>query len=80
MSDKVNDLRPVRYDRKDINKHEFGFIAQELKEVLPEVVIEGDDGVLSVDYGKLATVAIKAIQEQQSQIDELREMIRGLTK
>lgn len=77
--DKINRSRPVRYDRKDINKHEFGFIAQELKELFPEVVVEGRSGLHSVDYGRLATVAIRAIQEQQKQIDELKEMLRGIT-
>ena len=77
--DKINRSRPVRYDRKDINKHEFGFIAQELKELFPEVVVEGKSGIHSVDYGRLATVAIRAIQEQQKQIDELKEMLRDIT-
>ena len=79
ITGKVEQLRPVRYDRNDVDRHEFGLIAQEVREVFPEVVVESDTGTLSIDYGKLSTVAIKAIQELKSEVDELKEMLRGIT-
>ncbi|MDX2248181.1 MAG: tail fiber domain-containing protein [Bacteroidia bacterium] len=57
-----------------------GFLAQELKEVFPQFVFYGgDDQVLyTVDYAGMSVIALKAIQEQQTEIDELRKMIEQL--
>lgn len=52
---------------------QLGLIAQEVREVLPEVVRENDAGYLSVAYGSLVPVLIEAIQEQQKIIDAGRE-------
>jgi hypothetical protein len=72
----VMDLRPVVYDKKnsiqdnDYNRHEIGFIAQEIAKVLPSLVTEGKDAdkTLAVSYTELIPVLTKAIQEQQAQI------------
>ena len=57
-------------------------IAQELKDVIPNVVIEGGDDVteepFGVDYGKLTPYLIKAIQEQQTIIEDLKSRIETL--
>lgn len=87
VTTKIDEIRPVRYNRHDLQRHEFGFIAQEVKEIFPEVVIENEEtGLLSLDYGKLSAVAIQAakdnkakIEEQQAQIDELRAMVEALS-
>jgi len=44
------------------------------------VVKQNDEGMYSVSYGNLTAVLIEAIKEQQKQIDELKEIINGLTK
>jgi len=51
---------------------QFGISAQEVKEVLPEIVSSDAQGILSVDYGKLSPLLIEAIKEQQQQIEELK--------
>ena len=48
-----------------------GVIAQELREVFPELVVESEDG-LSVNYNGIIGVLIEAIKDQQKQIDELK--------
>jgi len=76
----VMKMRAVEYDwiKKRKGKHDIGVIAQEIEEIIPEVVqdvksIGGSEGTHKVvDYGKLASVLIKAIQEQQVQINELK--------
>ncbi|MEI6236255.1 MAG: tail fiber domain-containing protein [Planctomycetota bacterium] len=64
-------LRPVNYDMKDIPGYprQLGFIAQELRDVVPEVVVEGDGGRLSVAYGQLVSVAIGAVQDLKKEKD-----------
>jgi len=78
--DKVTQLRGVSYNKIGSEEKSIGVIAQEIKEVLPEVVKEGEDGMLSVAYGNITAVLIEAIKEQQKQIDELKAKLDGLTK
>ena len=73
--DKVLALRGVEYDRNDLDgKHEVGLIAQEVEEIIPEVVGE-EGGIKNIAYGKLTAVLIEAIKEQQQQINDLRQQL-----
>jgi hypothetical protein len=65
-------LRPVVYDWKSNDEKDIGLIAQEVKEIIPEVVhgIEGE--TLGISYSHLTALAIKAIQEQQVQIAKIK--------
>lgn len=75
----INQLQPRSYERIENPGHrEFGFVAQELQLILPQLV-SGDstqsleEGPMMVDYSKLTPILTKAIQEQQSQIEILKE-------
>ena len=83
----ISKIQPRRFDWKKSQKHQFndiGFIAQEIQEVLPEVVVEGDigpkneDKYLHVAYSKLTPVLVKAIQEHQSILDDLEQRLNDL--
>ena len=52
-------------------KEHIGLIAQEVQEVLPEVVYESNDK-LAVAYGNIVAVLIEAIKELQEEIDALK--------
>ncbi|MGA1978351.1 MAG: tail fiber domain-containing protein [Bacteroidales bacterium] len=52
---------------------QVGLSAQDVEKVLPEIVSKGNDGYLSVEYGKLAPILIEAIKEQQKQIESAKE-------
>lgn len=58
----------------------YGFIAQEMKEVLPEIVSEPDslNEYYSVDYIAMIPLLVEAIKEQQNQIAELQEQIANM--
>jgi hypothetical protein len=84
--DIVTQLRGVYFDW-DIDEagdHNFsegpqvGFIAQEVRNVLPEVVHEDTSGNLSVSYSLIVPVLVEAIKSQQMAIDELRKEIELL--
>jgi len=80
--DKTLKLRGVSYTRTDIEDKstKIGVIAQEILEVVPEVVSQDENGMYAVSYGNITALLIEAIKEQQKQIDELKEIINGLTK
>ncbi len=76
-------LNPVNYTMKSDEGKHIGFIAQEVKEIIPEVVtgIEGDldkNQTLGISYGHLTALLVKAIQEQNSEIQELKNNIDKL--
>ena len=75
--EKVNALRGVTFDKD--GKRGLGVIAQEVEKILPEVVLDGEK-YKSVAYGNIVGVLIEAMKEQQSQINELKEKLDGLTK
>lgn len=61
-------LRPVEYDKIESKIHEFGLIAEEVANVLPQVVSEGNT---SIQYTRLIPTLIKAIQELTEKVDKL---------
>ena len=72
--DTVSKMRGVTYERIDSGTKGVGVIAQEMKEVLPEVVMEAasDDEFMSVSYGNIVGVLIEAIKELKAEIEELK--------
>jgi hypothetical protein len=72
--DLVSRMRGVRYTRIDTENRNVGVIAQEMLEVLPEVVQQGvgDDDTLSVAYGNIVGVLIEAIKELRAEVAELK--------
>ena len=73
--DLVGKMRGVTYTRKDTGEAGVGVIAQEMLEVLPEVVQQGigEDDTLSVAYGNLVGVLIEAIKELRTEVEMLRK-------
>jgi hypothetical protein len=70
--DDVAQMRPVEYDLKSDGRHDIGFIAQEMKQVVPDVVKEMGDGTLSIQYAKLVPVLVNAIKELQAEVELLK--------
>tara|TARA_A200000113_G_scaffold65794_2_gene56994 strand:+ start:2677 stop:3504 length:828 start_codon:yes stop_codon:yes gene_type:complete len=66
--DKVSQMRGVMYDKD--GERGTGVIAQEMQQVMPEVVQEGE--YLSVAYGNIVGVLIESIKELKTQIEELK--------
>ena len=78
--EKVTALRGVNFNKIGEEKRSTGVIAQEVAEVMPEVVHESEDGMLGVAYGNITGLLIEAIKDQQKQIDELKAQLNGVTK
>lgn len=71
--EKVCQLRGVSYNWKDSGVADVGVIAQEVRKVVPEVVHEGEEGILSVDHGHLIGHLIEAIKTLEKRVKELEE-------
>jgi len=56
--------------------HDIGVIAQEIESILPEIVTTRDNGYKAVKYEKLVAILIQAINEQQEQINELKNKLK----
>ena len=61
-------------------KQKMGVLAQEIKEVFPELVSEDDNEMLAVNYQGLVPVLINALKEQQSEIDRLKEQEKRIER
>ncbi|QIE60645.1 hypothetical protein G5B37_14055 [Rasiella rasia] len=60
-----------RYKNQQGEKRSLGVKAQEIQPLFPELISEGEDGYLGMNYAGLSVVAIQAIKEQQVLIDNL---------
>jgi hypothetical protein len=74
--DKVMKINGVGFRWKENKEEAIGVIAQDIEEVIPEVVkISGD--IKTVNYNGLIGVLIEAVKEQQRQIEELKKQINN---
>jgi len=69
----VDQLRGVKFDWKESGLPSYGVIAQELQEVLPELV-HGNDPK-TVNYNGIVGVLIEAIKELKAEVEELKSII-----
>lgn len=77
---KILKLQGVTFDWKEDSetrqytnlKEDIGFIAQQVQEVMPELVRKNDNGLLSLRDKGITALLVEAIKEQQKQIDELK--------
>ena len=57
----------------------YGFIAQELQEILPEIVYMSQDSLLSINYVELIPLLVRTVQYQETKINELERIIERCT-
>jgi hypothetical protein len=78
--ERLNNLKPVKFNWKDDGTSSEGFIAHETQEVFPDAVSGEKDGekMQGMDYGRITPLLVKAIQEQQEQIEQLKAEIKTL--
>lgn len=53
-------------------------MAQEIRDIVPQVIMQGDAGYYSVDYGRLTPLLVEAIKELKAENEELGRRITAL--
>ncbi len=84
--DRLNQLKPVQFTWTTDGSLSEGFIAHEVEDLFPDAVSgekdavdeKGDIDPQQVDYGRITPLLVKAIQEQQEQIEELKAEVAKL--
>ena len=64
-------LPMYEYLKKRDKLHSIGIIAQELQEIIPEVVFRNKEGYLGIHYNILNSYLVESVKEQQKLIDEI---------
>jgi hypothetical protein len=79
-NDDFNKLNPVSFTFKDDekNKKHYGFIAQELETLYPELVTNTELGFKSVNYIEMIPILLSQMKNMQMEIDKLKEDIREM--
>ncbi|MFA5163044.1 MAG: tail fiber domain-containing protein [Patescibacteria group bacterium] len=75
---KVLNLQGVSFKWRDSGEANYGFIAQDVEKVLPELVETGVDGKKSVAYGNFTAILVEALKTQQKEIDSLQARVKSL--
>ena len=70
--------QPRHFERNDVDGTYIGFVAQEMQELIPEVISGDSEKQLGLDYGSLVAVAFKAIQELKTELDAAKARITEL--
>ena len=85
----VMQLRPVTYTMNRgtssvpttlTNNKEYGFVAQEVETVIPDIVIEDDEGLKLVNYTAIIPLLTAVIQEQNERIAILEAKVEEMSK
>ena len=80
----INDIVPVSYNTENDSKTKYGFIAQDLEDIIPDIVNIPRDrkDLYSIDYISMIPLLTKSIQElsniinnQQKEINKLKSKL-----
>jgi hypothetical protein len=68
------------YRKEKVGFPEYGYLAQELKEIFPDLVVQDSAGYYSVNYVGLIPIIVEALKDQRLEIEKQREQIKQLVK
>lgn len=68
----ILDLSTYKFDFINGAKNQIGCKAQDLQEICPEIVDEGDDGYLSIQESKIVYLLLEEVKKLRREVDELK--------
>lgn len=79
--DLIDKLKPVSFKYKSGNKTKYGFIAQDVQKVIPEIVEKMPNSeYLGLDYNDFSALLVAKVQKQQRIMEEQQETIEKQSK
>jgi hypothetical protein len=75
--EKTIKLEGVTFEKIETQDRGLGLIAQDVKEILPEVVSEDEDGYLSVSYGNIVGLLVEAVKELTAKVEKLESKLNS---
>ncbi len=81
--DLILQLNPVsfKYDKKfEIKNTSYGFLAQEVVDIIPDIVFSDSNQMMSIDYIAIIPFLVDAIKIQNGKIEELEKTIKNYNK
>ncbi len=84
--EKIEKIGGYTYDWNDkqdiyeVGSKDVGVIAQEIEEVLPELVVTRDNGFKAVKYEKIVPLLIESIKELKKEVDDIKKKCHCLNK
>ena len=77
----VQQLQGVSYNWKENNQKSYGFIAQQVEKIIPELVsLNSSSNTLTLNYQGFIPFLVESLKDQQKQIDELKSIINTLVE
>ena len=74
----VEDTTPIKTphfsEDIDFEQKHYGFLAQEVQKLYPELVQEDGNGYMSVNYMELIPLLVNAVQELSAEVEELKKL------
>ena len=75
-TEKVYDLRPVSFKWKSNGVSDFGFIAEEVQDILPELVVYNEDNTPeAVKYKQLSILMLEELKKLREEVKDLKEKL-----
>ena len=71
--------RSIYLEDAEVSRVHYGLIAQEVSNILPNIVKEDETGILSINYIEMIPLLIQAVKQQQTLIDELQQIVSEST-
>jgi len=69
-------LRPVKFTWKNSKKDDYGFIAQDVEKLIPEITSIDEQKIMHVDYAKIIPFLVDQMQRQQREINKLKQRVK----
>lgn len=75
---KAKTMENGKQKKESLSGKTYGFIAQEVQEIIPEAIKKDDNGYLSMDYIQIIPHLVEAMKQQQRQIDRLKKELKSM--
>jgi hypothetical protein len=72
--DIINKLTGIKFNWKNTKETSYGLSAQEVEQVLPEIVKIRNDGLKGVNYLNIIAILVESVKELKNEIENLKKL------